>query len=99
MDTRGRPDKHDDSGRLRGPCKYKKKLQLHVNKYKYIKLPSRPQEKAATKVLGKDKRSPETNAIRAWSRETPEYRRLNERHGQKTLRSKVYKLCDPIYLQ
>jgi hypothetical protein len=57
MDTRGRPDKHDDSGKVRGPCKYKKNLQLHVNKFKYIKLPSQPQEKAATKVLGRKEKS------------------------------------------
>jgi hypothetical protein len=55
MDTRGRPEMHDDSNRARGPVNAPKYMQIHVIKYKYIKLPSRPQEKAATKVLGKER--------------------------------------------
>ena len=56
MDTRGRPEKHDDSDMGTRTCKAIKNA-IHVYKIKYIKLPSRPQEKAATKVLGRKKKS------------------------------------------
>ena len=40
------------------------------------------------------KRSPKTNTVRGWPRETSEYRRQSERHAQlRDFGEKVYKLC------
>ena len=69
-------------------------MQLHVKKIiSQIPVTANTQLEAV-KRNSAGKRSPETNTVRGWPRETSEYRRQSERHAQlRDFGEKVYKLC------